>query len=110
MRILLTLWLLLPLTLAILAVGCGAPSKGTVVDKRYEEPRTDTYWTDECIVYGSNGTCTYHQMVQHERYDDEDWKLLLQDGNNKGWREVSHAEYLATKIGDCFGCSSGSGG
>lgn len=95
----------------------GAPKKGTVIDKRYEPARHYEEW-NSCLYSTSHydpvskTTSTDCQGGYQERYDDEDWKLLLEqckeksDGTKghcrRGWREVRHDAYDRIRVGTYY--------
>lgn len=102
--------------LAALA-GCSNVTSGEVVDKRHEDVRI--YW-DQVPVYqgvpvrncygtGKAMHCStsYQQRVTgympQQRVDDEDWVLVLQNGDKQGEVQVSEETFNSVERGQWFG-------
>jgi len=128
--------ILLLLLLAVVLKSCsvpdflkGPPKKGTVLEKKYEPARHYQEW-NSCkftmpvsrtrVVSDGKGGVTTEVYIDNEcqggydqRFDDEDWKLLLEDCKMKedgskgkcrrGWREVRRTAYDAIREGQYYG-------
>lgn len=80
------------LTAILVLTGCSSIKEGTIIAKEYEEGRY--YSTTSCSLVGKTTVCT---PITH--YDDPDWKIYLQNGDEKGWREISEESWLKLEVG-----------
>lgn len=79
---------------------------GYVIEKKHEPERTYTIWVpiktgEVCSGYDTSRTCTpIYTPFPFQQFDDEDWKLKLEDGDKQGWLYVDDQTWRSTKIGD----------
>lgn len=113
---------------ALVLAACGAPTKGVVDDKEYDDP--DTWWATvvdydtrsySCIktrtrttgtgktsttrTESYSTTCTKRVKVgthQEQRHDGAHYELLIVDGDRSGWVTVDRATYDRADIGDTY--------
>jgi hypothetical protein len=90
--------------LAVLSLGlvACAPESGEVVDRDYSPAWFTT--STSCTTSGNVRVCT--PITTHY---PESWSLRLDDGENRGWREVDPDEYGACHIGDHYPDCAGGG-
>lgn len=82
----------------LVATGC-APAAGEVTDTSHRPAWTET--THRCDT-GSSGC-----VPQVTHYSDT-YRLRLDDGQDSGWRTVTHTEYQQCPIGATFpDCTQG---
>lgn len=87
----------LALVTALALTGCG-PEQGTVLDKNH----TEEYYTynQTCTGYNQNGTCRSYMPTQ--QYHPDSYSLLLENGEDKGWRSVTEGTYNEYEIGEFY--------
>lgn len=74
--------------------------------EKHEPERTYTIWVpiktgEVCSGYDTSRTCTpIYTPFPFQQFDDEDWKLKLEDGDKQGWLYVDEQTWRSTKIGD----------
>lgn len=79
----------------IALVGCSAPERGTVYEKKYSAAWS--YWDSQCMVYGKSGLCTMRMPVQHTI--PESWQLCLRDRDEQGCRDVDQITWHQYEVG-----------
>lgn len=98
----------------LLLTACSHVTSGTVIDKRHEDQRI--YYEDmpryqavpnmRCDAKGYCTTTYTSQLVgwdAQQRIDDEDWVLVLQDGDDRGEVEVDRETYDRMEVGSYYG-------
>lgn len=86
--------------LALLALTSCAPDSGKVYGKwHYPE---DWYVTMQCAGFNAKtGTCSVYMPVTN--YIPERWSLGIDNGEDRGEKDVSEAEYNKYNYGDWYG-------
>lgn len=90
-------WLALLVLVAGL-VGC-APETGNVYGKHYHP--SYVYATNTCLVYGKGGICTAWSTLFHTM--PESFELCLDDGQDRGCRQVDSTTWHEFEVGDWYG-------
>ena len=113
---------------ALVLAACGAPTRGVVDDKEYDDP--DTWWvtvadydtrsypctktrtrttgtgtTRTTRIETYTTTCSKRVKVgthEERRYDGAHYELLIVDGDRSGWVTVDRATYDRAAIGDTY--------
>lgn len=93
--------------LALAACGSQGPSRGTVVDKRYNPP--SSYWVNgidipgSCSMVGKIESCSPGiDIPGHIQYVDQSWELKIRsdDGKKTGWRDVDETVFHRCNVND----------
>lgn len=102
---------------ALLAAGCQARlDQGEVTAKKHEPARTyvtivQMYTGQTCITSGTTRTCVSHYTpIPVNHYDDEDWILVLRDGDKKGVAYVTPDVWERATIGSWWDKNTDGGG
>lgn len=99
---------LLLLAAVLWLVGCGEEMKsGQVIAKDHESARTyvmvlPVYTGQTCVKIGQTNSCTNRYIyMPFTLYDDEDWKLRVENDEGKqGWVYVTPDVWERKVIGD----------
>lgn len=84
--------------IALAALFACAPETGNIYGKHYHP--SYVYATNHCVSYSKNGICRVNIPTFHTH--PESFELCLDDGKEKGCREVTKSEYESHKIGDWY--------
>jgi hypothetical protein len=99
--------LIAAIAICIALAGCssGPPlTSGYITGKNFIAAHSDTYYTNVCYSYNSQGQCTYSQSIPNTVNYDDEWDLVLRsdDGKRTGEVSVSKAEFDSRQIGNHY--------
>jgi len=69
-------------------VACGAPARGTVVEKDYAPAHTTTV----CNLVGKVTVCS-------PMHRPEEWSIKIRSGEDEGWRSVDGETWRQIRVG-----------